>query len=112
MFATPVTLVAAVAGQTAVVEGPIFYRYTYATGAYGGGGAIVIQYHTGTLATSFTLAMAQLGASSTENIVCALPATATALVPTIGDSIEITNATGAITGGGGTLRVAFTYLLF
>ena len=112
MNATPVILIPAQVGVTYVLEGPIFFRYTFATAAYAGGGAATLQYHIGPTAASSPLPAAQLGAASTENVANALPNSAVNVVPTIGDQIEITNATAAFTGGGGTLRVAFTYLIY
>jgi len=108
MFTTPIVLVAATSGQTYLLDDPVFYRYTFATAAYTGGGNIVIQYHTGAVAAASVVPAAQLGAASTENVVQTVT---TNVVPTIGDSIEITNATGAFAGGGGTLRVVFRYLI-
>jgi hypothetical protein len=112
MFTTPIILIPAQTGVTYVLEGPIFFRYTFATAAYTGGGNIVIQYHIGPTAASVIVPALQLGAASTENIVNALPNSTVNVVPTIGDQIEITNATGAFAGGGGTLRILFTYLIY
>ena len=112
MNTTPVILIPAVAGVTYVLEGPLFFRYTFATAAYAAGGAITLQYHIGPTAASVVLPATALGAASTENIVNALPNSTVNVVPTIGDQVEITNATAAFTGGGGTLRVAFTYLIY
>lgn len=113
MNATPVTLVPAQAGVTAMIEGPIFIRFTFISPAYTGGGAVVIQYHTGAVAASVTLGANQITAGvSSDQIMVALPNTATNVIPTIGDSLEVTNATAAFATGNGTLRLSFTYLLF
>jgi hypothetical protein len=111
-----INLIPAVAGQTYVLEGPIFFRYTFGgTGYLPGNSNIIIQYTTGAgavdIAGSVALSSGQLAAASTENIVNALPNSATNITPVIGDGVGI-NASIALTTGNGTLRVAFTYLMY
>jgi len=110
MNGAPITLLPAVTGQSYVLDDPILFRYTFGTAAYTSGGAVVIQYHTGAIAATGTVAAAQLGASSNENVVQTVSSN---LTPTIGDSIEITNGTGAFVGATstGTLRVVMPYIL-
>jgi hypothetical protein len=108
MNGTAVTLITGTASKTLIIASPVSLRYTKVTTDFSNGGAIVIQYHTGTKAATGTLAAAQLLSGSTENVV--VPVAQTSM--TAGDNLEITNATGAFTAGGtSTLTVMFDYYL-
>ena len=106
MNASPVTLITGTASKTIQIIGHVLVRYTKGSADFGGGGAVVIQYHTGTKAATGTVAAGQFTSGSTENVV--VPVAATSI--TAGDNLEITNGTGAFTGGSGsTITVTFDY---
>lgn len=106
MNGTPFNLLPGIANKTIVIVGPVEMRYTKVTSDFTSGGAIVIQYHTGTVAATGTLAAAQLLGGSTDNVI--VPIAAVSIGQNNG--LEITNATGAFaTGGTSTLQVNFLY---
>jgi hypothetical protein len=111
MFTTAIEVVPAPgAGKTIALAGPVVFRYVYGTAAYTSGGALVVQYHTGTTAATATLAATALGAASTDNVV--LPAsTAIATAALQNNGLEVTNATGVFAGttSTGTLEVNVYY---
>jgi hypothetical protein len=106
---TAVSILAAQgSGKTAILAGPVFIRYTRATASFADGGALVIQYHTGAVAATGTLAAAQItGSGSTDNVLA--PIGVAGAVPN--DALEITCATGDFTGttAAGTITVDFNY---
>lgn len=105
--ATPVSILAAPgAGKTNVLVGPLILRYTQATANLAAGGAVVVQYATGSVAATGTVAAAQLQGASTDNVIMPIAAAAVQ-----NDALQITNATGAFTGNTatGTLVVDFNY---
>ena len=99
-------LPAPLATQSYVLDGPVLERFTYGSAAFTGGGAGVIQYHTGAVAATGTVASTVFtsGASS-ENIV--LPVATT---PTIGSALEYSIGTANLAAGTGcTLTLDVVY---
>lgn len=110
LSATPVTIVAAPgAGKTIVIYDVLFRMVASAT-AYASGGAVSLQYHTGPIAATSTVAAAVVNAGSAgtkDNVM--IPVAAASI--TQNDAVEITNATGAFTTGTGTASVHIRYYI-
>lgn len=99
MFTTPVPLIAAPgAGKAIVVHGAML-RMTRTSTAFTGGGVAVVQYHTGTVAATGTIAASVITGSAG---VADFRPVAVAAATVENDVIELTNATAVFAAGTGT----------
>lgn len=99
MYTTPVQLIAAVSNKTILVHA-INLRMTRTATAFTGGGNVVVQYPTGTIAAINVIADSVItGAAGTVDTV---RQGIDAAVGATGQKLEITNATAAFATGTGT----------
>ena len=115
MYATPIQLVAAPgAGKVLIVQEAILYTNSTGQTPFGGGGATKIQYDStangaGTNTLTTTISAANITAASSQVLGGLIPST-TALTGVTNKGIFLSNATGAFTGGTGTvIVVSLTY---
>jgi hypothetical protein len=107
--ATRPILVEGVPDKTHVVIGNVLFRYTFSGAAFTGGGNPFLQFRPAWLSASANFTGTELGATSRDILCAPHPVTATpAILPTIGNALEVATGT-AFAGGGGTLRVVFMY---
>lgn len=95
MYTTPITLITGVPGLTTLVDRVFIQTPTGNT--FAGGGAAVVQYHTGAVAATATAAATVFTTGTpVREVIGAVSAAAVQ-----GDNVEMTNATAVFTGAGG-----------
>lgn len=107
MNATPVTLIAAQGAGTVIIVDTIEFFHDYATAAYADGGDVTIEYETsGVDINVFDVALVTAGADDNWFVRVTIPYVSAAgtasnfsLTSSANKAVQITNATGAFTGG-------------
>lgn len=106
MNGAPVTLVPAPGAGKSIILRHLVLRSTRTSTAFTGGGASVVQYHTGAVAATNTIAAATFtGAAGVQDVL----RVAIDVSPVQNDALEITNATAPFAAGTGTAQVFCYY---
>jgi hypothetical protein len=107
MNATPIILVPAPGTGLSIAVDYIVFKYVYAATVYASGGTITMGY-TGGAAAVNTLAASILTTAASSTTVCVTGSSN--VTASINTALQITNATGAFTGGtGSTLTILVSY---